>query len=104
MKERAIIIFPAGEVSRAGAKGVKDPIWNKGFLNFAINSNSPILPIYIGGKNSKAFYTISLINKTFSTLLLSNEMFKKKSTNINIKIGEIIPNENIKPRGWIKKL
>lgn len=103
-EERAIIIFPAGEVSRAGAKGVKDPIWNKGFLNFAINSNSPILPIYIGGKNSKAFYTISLINKTFSTLLLSNEMFKKKSTNINIKIGEIIPNENIKPRGLDKKV
>ncbi len=102
-KEQAIIIFPAGEVSRASAKGVKDPSWNKGFLNFAINSNAPILPIFIGGKNSKTFYTMSVINKTFSTLLLSNEMFKKKSTNINIKIGEIIPNENIKPRGLDKK-
>ena len=99
----AIIIFPAGEVSRASAKGIKDPLWNKGFLNFAINSNAPILPIFIGGKNSKTFYTMSVINKTFSTLLLSNEMFKKKSTNINIKIGEIIPNENIKPRGLNKK-
>lgn len=103
-EERAIIIFPAGEVSRASAKGIKDPIWNKGFLNFALNSNAPILPIFIGGKNSKAFYTMSLINKTFSTLLLSNEMFRKKSTNINIKIGDIIPNENIKPRGLDKKV
>ena len=102
-QEQAIIIFPAGEVSRASVKGVKDPIWNKGFLNFAVNSNAPILPIFIGGKNSKTFYTMSVINKTFSTLLLSNEMFKKKSTNINIKIGEIIPNENIKPRGLDKK-
>ena len=99
----AVIIFPAGEVSRASAKGIKDPSWNKGFLNFAINSNAPILPILIGGKNSKVFYTMSVLNKTFSTLLLSNEMFKKKSTNINIKIGEIIPNENIKPRGIDKK-
>ena len=102
--ESAIIIFPAGEVSRASANGVKDPSWNKGFINFAMNSNAPILPIFIGGKNSKAFYTMSLINKTFSTLLLSNEMFRKKSTNINIKIGEIIPNENIKPRGLDKKV
>ena len=101
--EEAIIIFPAGEVSRASAKGIKDPNWNKGFLNFALHSNSPILPIFIGGKNSKTFYTISVINKTFSTLLLSNEMFKKKSTNINIKVGEIIPNEHIKPRGLDKK-
>ncbi|PLY08828.1 MAG: GNAT family N-acetyltransferase [Arcobacter sp.] len=101
--DQAIIIFPAGEVSRASAKGIKDPLWNKGFLNFATNSNAPILPIFIGGKNSRTFYTMSVINKTFSTLLLSNEMFKKKSTNINIKVGEIIPNENIKPRGLDKK-
>lgn len=100
--EEAIIIFPAGEVSRATPKGVKDPAWNKGFLNFAKNSNSAILPIYLDAKNSKTFYTISLINKTFSTLLLSNEMFNKKSKNINIKIGQIIPSENITPKGLNK--
>ncbi len=97
--DKAIIMFPAGEVSRASAKGIKDPTWNKGFLNFAINSNAPILPIFIDGKNSKIFYTISVINKTFSTLLLSHEMFKKKSKNINIKIGELISNDHIKPKG-----
>lgn len=101
--EEAIIIFPAGEVSRASAKGIKDPAWNKGFLNFAQHSNAPILPILIDGKNSKVFYTMSIINKTFSTLLLSNEMFKKQSKNINMKIGEIIPNENILPKGLSKK-
>src|SRR5574344_2233219 len=100
--EEAVIIFPAGEVSRATPKGVKDPAWNKGFLNFAKNSNSAILPIFLDAKNSKTFYTISLINKTFSTLLLSNEMFNKKSKNINIKIGQIIPSENITPKGLNK--
>ena len=100
--EEAIIIFPAGEVSRVTPKGVKDPAWNKGFLNFAKNSNSAILPIFLDAKNSKTFYTISLINKTFSTLLLSNEMFNKKSKNINIKIGQIIPSENITPKGLNK--
>ncbi|MDN5111371.1 lysophospholipid acyltransferase family protein [Aliarcobacter butzleri] len=100
--EEAIIIFPAGEVSRATPKGIKDPAWNKGFLNFAKNSNSAILPIFLDAKNSKTFYTISLINKTFSTLLLSNEMFNKKSKNINIKIGQIIPSENITPKGLNK--
>lgn len=100
--EEAIIIFPAGEVSRATPKRVKDPAWNKGFLNFAKNSNSAILPIFLDAKNSKTFYTISLINKTFSTLLLSNEMFNKKSKNINIKIGQIIPSENITPKGLNK--
>ena len=101
--EEALIIFPAGEVSRASTKGIKDPSWNKGFLNFAHATSSPILPIFLDSKNSKSFYTISLINKTFSTLLLSNEMFKNKSKKINIKIGQIIPNENIIPKGLDKK-
>ncbi len=101
--EEAIIIFPAGEVSRATPKGIKDPQWNKGFLNFAKNTNAPILPIFLDAKNSKTFYTISVINKTFSTLLLSHEMFNKKSKRINIKIGQIIPNENITPKGIDKK-
>ncbi|PUE66100.1 lysophospholipid acyltransferase family protein [Arcobacter caeni] len=101
--EEALIIFPAGEVSRATTKGIKDPNWNKGFLNFAQNSNAPILPIFLDAKNSKTFYTISIINKTFSTLLLSNEMFNKKSKRIAIKIGQIIPNENITPKGIDKK-
>ncbi|AXX94236.1 lysophospholipid acyltransferase family protein [Arcobacter ellisii] len=101
--EEAVIIFPAGEVSRATTKGIKDPVWNKGFLSFAQNTNSPILPIFLDAKNSKTFYTISVINKTFSTLLLSHEMFKKKSKRINIKIGQIIPNENITPKGIDKK-
>jgi len=101
--EEAVIIFPAGEVSRASTKGIKDPSWNKGFLNFAQNTNAPILPIFLDAKNSKTFYTISLLNKTFSTLLLSHEIFKKKSKRINIKIGQIIPNENIVPKGIDKK-
>lgn len=102
-KEEAVIIFPAGEVSRATTKGIKDPSWNRGFLNFAQNTNAPILPIFLDAKNSKTFYTISIINKTFSTLLLSHEMFNKKSKRINIKIGRIIPNENIAPKGIDKK-
>ena len=102
-KDQAIIIFPAGEVSRATPKGIKDPQWNKGFLNFAQHCNAPILPILVDGKNSKIFYTISILNKTFSTLLLSNEMFKKKSKKISIKIGEIISNEHIIPKGIDKK-
>lgn len=102
-KEEAIIIFPAGEVSRATTKGIKDPTWHKGFLNFAQNANAPILPIFLDAKNSKTFYTISVINKTFSTLLLSHEMFNKKSKRINMKIGQIIPNENIIPKGIDKR-
>ena len=96
--EEALIIFPAGEVSRATPVGVRDGIWHKGFLKFAARTSSPILPVLIGGKNSKTFYSVSAINKRVSTLLLSNELFGQKDKSINIIVGEIIPSENVNPK------
>lgn len=93
--DEAVIIFPAGEVSRVSPYGIRDGSWQKGFIKFAQKTKSPILPILVDAKNSKAFYTISILNKTFSTILLSDEMFKQKDKNISIKIGKLIPNKNI---------
>jgi putative hemolysin len=93
--EEAVIIFPAGEVSRVSPTGIKDGKWQKGFLKFAKKSKSPILPILVDAKNSKTFYTVSILNKTFSTILLSDEMFKKRDKNVTIKVGKLIGTENI---------
>ena len=93
----ALIIFPAGEVSRMTPKGVRDGKWQKGFLKFAQRTSSPILPIYLGAKNSKTFYSVSTLNKKISTLLLSHEMFKQRDKSIKINIGNLIPNSNIYP-------
>jgi len=95
--EQAIIIFPAGEVSRMSPKGIRDTQWHKGFLKFAKRSMSPILPMHVGGSNSKIFYSISAINKKISTLLLSHEMFKQKNKSVQVKIGGLIPSSNIHP-------
>jgi len=48
--EGALLIFPAGEVSRLSPTGIKDCKWNSGFLRMAKKANSPILPIYIKEK------------------------------------------------------
>lgn len=93
--EEAVIVFPAGEVSRAGPTGIKDGTWNNGFLHFARRSNSPVLPVYINGKNSSLFYTISGISKALSSLLLPREMFNKHSKNLPFKVGEAIPYSQI---------
>ena len=89
--EEAIIVFPAGEVSRASITGIKDGKWNSGFLRFARKANAPILPIFLGGKNSSLFYGASYLYKQFSTLLLVREMFNKDSRTIKMKVGEPIP-------------
>lgn len=93
--EKAIIVFPAGEVSRAGLGGVIDSEWKDGFLKFAKKTMCPIVPIYVDAKNSFLFYLTSFINKPLSGLLLGHELFNKRNKKIKIKIGEMIPYENL---------
>jgi len=89
--EKAVIIFPSGEVSRVRPTGVRDIKWSRGFLKFAKKKNAPILPIYIKAKNSALFYTLSSINKRLSAALLPSEVFNKKNRTLEFKIGELIP-------------
>ena len=90
-QEQAIIIFPAGEVSRASPKGIYDGKWQAGFLHFARKTRAPILPVFVSAKNSLLFYGASLIFKPLATALLANEMFNKHSVEIKFRVGEVIP-------------
>lgn len=89
--EQAVIFFPAAEVSRLSLKGVRDGKWHSGFLRMAKHAKAPVLPIHVGGKNSKFFYGLSLIAKPVSALLLVREMFKNVSLTLPIKVGKLIP-------------
>lgn len=90
-EEQAVIIFPAGEVSRLRLQGIRDRRWNSGFLRFARRANAPLLPVYIRARNSSLFYGASLLYKPLSGLLLVQEMFLQRARTISIRIGEIIP-------------
>ncbi|TEW50196.1 lysophospholipid acyltransferase family protein [Psychromonas algicola] len=87
----ALIIFPAGEVSRFTPTGIKDCAWQKGFLKIAARAKAPILPIHIKARNSWVFYTSSFFYKPLASLLLIKEMFKHNEQSIKISIGKLIP-------------
>lgn len=91
--EHAIIVFPAGEVSRVGPSGVKDTRWRPGFLKLARRSKAPVLPVHIKAKNSIWFYSLSMLYKPLGTALLAKEMFNKKSVTIECRVGELIPSQ-----------
>jgi len=93
--ERAVIIFPAGEVSRASPVGVRDPQWRGGFLHFARKANAPILPVRVAARNSLLFYGVSMLSKPASTMMLSDEMFKHQHNTISFHIGEVIPSARL---------
>lgn len=90
-REEAVIIFPAGEVSRAKFGLVRDGDWHSSFLGFARKTGAPVLPIRVRAKNSPLFYQVSRINKPLSALMLPREMFKQQSRELPIHVGESLP-------------
>lgn len=89
--EGALLIFPAGEVSRLRPQGVRDTRWHSGFLRIARYAKAPVLPVFIDAKNSPLFYSVSMFYKPLATALLVEEMFKQRTRHLPMRIGELIP-------------
>ncbi|AEJ01888.1 phospholipid/glycerol acyltransferase [Nitrosomonas sp. Is79A3] len=101
--EQAVILFPTGEVSRICPLGVRDGKWKTGFISLAKKTKAPIVPVYIGGKNSTLFYGLSSLYKPLGTMMLVNEMFNQKGSEISFRIGKPIPWESIAAMDLSKK-
>lgn len=94
-REEALIVFPAGEVSRIRPTGVRDCDWNAGFLRFARRSGSPVLPVHINAHNSPVFYGVSMLAKPLATLLLPREMLLCGPGRISLTVGDLVPSAGL---------
>jgi putative hemolysin len=86
----ALIMFPAGEVSRWRLSGIRDGQWNSSFVRLALRYRAPIVPVFVGGRNSRFFYGLSFFIKPLSTAWLIREMFKHRNARISAHIGSPI--------------
>ncbi len=95
-QEQAVIMFPTGEVSRIRPQGVRDGKWKTGFVSMAYKTSSPVVPVYINGKNSTLFYSMSTLYKPLGTLMLVMEMFNKQDQEISFRVGKPIPVDSMR--------
>jgi putative hemolysin len=92
---QAVIVFPAGEVSRLGWRGVADSRWRQGFLRFAEKTGAPVLPVYLGGRNSALFYGMSSLYSPLGTALLPREMFARQGRRVEVRVGAPRPVQDL---------
>lgn len=89
--EQCVIVFPAGEVSRFGPRGVRDGRWQRGFVGFARRTGAPVLPVRIAARNSALFYGASALCKPAATALLAREMFARRARPLRLHVGTPMP-------------
>ena len=107
-----ILTFPAGLVSRKIKGQIIDLAWQKSFINKARQYHRDIIPIHMGGENSKFFYRLSNFRKfsgikaNIEMLYLINETYKHRNKHITVKYGKPIPwqtfDKSKRPLAWAK--
>jgi putative hemolysin len=87
----ALVIFPAGEVATGDAEPPtgtpSDPEWHLALGRLALTTGARIVPVFIAGRNSRAFYAAGLIHPWLRTALLGRELLNKQGSRVRLAIG-----------------
>jgi 1-acyl-sn-glycerol-3-phosphate acyltransferase len=92
--ESALLLFPAGLVSRKQNGLVRDLEWRKSYVTQAIDHKRMIQPTFIEGENSPFFYNFAMwrkrlgIKANIEMLFLPDEMFKARKETIKIHFSK----------------
>jgi putative hemolysin len=96
--KHCMLIFPAGLVSRKqGWNTIMDLQWKKSFITKAIQYERDVVPVFIGGENSRKFYNLAYwrkkigIKANVEMFFLVDEMYKQRGKTINFIFGKVIP-------------
>jgi len=95
--DKAVLIFPAGLVSRKQQGQIKDLEWKKSFISKAKKYKKDIIPVHIDGQNSKKFYNLALwrkrigIKANIEMFYLVDEMFRQRGKTLTMTFGEALP-------------
>ena len=93
-----LIVFPAGAVSHFQWHDLAsaDPPWHPAVARLiALSGNPVVVPVYVPGSNSFVFHAAGLIHPRLRTALLARELFNKKRTLVELRIGRAIAPEKL---------
>ncbi len=97
-KGQALLLFPAGEVSRMRPFGVRDGTWSDGFARLAMRTGAPVVPVHIAARNSAVFYGMSMLAKPLGTAMLPREAVAPRPRPIRLRVGRMIDADEIRQR------
>ncbi|MDA9557343.1 lysophospholipid acyltransferase family protein [Vibrio sp.] len=94
-----LVIFPAGEVSTYDDEQghvLRDNEWRLSVAKFIKRHQTPVVPVFIGGKNSTWFYRAGRVHPLLRTAMLGRELLNKKNQTIELSIGHTLPYSELK--------
>lgn len=92
-----VLVFPAGLCARTFKGVITEMPWKKMFITQARKYERDVVPVHISGHNSKWYFFLSWLSRTFKLkmnigmLFLVDELFNKKGEQFVITFGKPVP-------------
>jgi putative hemolysin len=92
--ERALVVFPAGRISRRAPDGhLCDPAWMPTALSVARKHAAPIIPVHVAGPWSTLFHFFNRFSPELRDITLFHELLNKTGRPFSLLVGAPIPPE-----------
>jgi putative hemolysin len=89
--ERAVIIFPAGQLARRDKDGrLSDEAWASSALSLARRHNAPVAPMHLSGPSSNLFHLFDRFSTELRDVTLFHELLNKRGTRYSLRVGPLI--------------
>ncbi len=91
--ESVVVMFPSGKLAQPKLSGIREEPWASTVVNLARRNNTPIVPLYMRGRNSLLYYFLCLANRELRDMTLFNELLNKTQYPFQLTFGAPIPPE-----------
>jgi putative hemolysin len=89
--ERAVIIFPAGQLARRGPGGrLRDESWAPSALSLARRHNAAVAPMHLSGPTSELFHFFDRFSTELRDVTLFHELLNKRHARYRLRVGPLV--------------
>lgn len=98
-QDNLLVIFPSGDISSFNLKKLRviDPPWHSTVGSLIKRLQVPVVPVLFILKNSLKYQIARMIHPHLGSLLNLREFLNKNNKTAEIRIGKLIPYENLSP-------
>jgi putative hemolysin len=98
MNGGCLIVFPAGGVSTTPTvwhRRAIDAEWKNLTARLISQAKAPVVPVFFAGQNSRLFQIASHVSMTLRLSLLFKEVHDSIGSELHVRIGDVIPYEQL---------
>ena len=85
--EKCIVIFPSGIPARLVDGTIEEGPWFPTYLSLARKHNAPLIPLGVGGRNSRLYFLLARLSRELRDITLFNELINKRGRRFEITAG-----------------